>query len=253
MQLTRRSLRRRLSDEEGVALVISLMATTLMTALGLALILMTMTEGTIASNYRDGSEALYAADAAIERAMQDLLAAPDWDNVLTGGVTSTFVDGPPAGIRELPGGRTLDLTQATNAVRCGKPQTCSDADMTTTTDERPWARNNPRWQLYAYGPLTGMLPFVSIDSSMYVVVWVADDPSENDDDPLRDGLPCVAGGACVNIGKGVIAVRAQAYGPGAMMRAIEATLARTTFADTEGVDEGPRRAGVRVLSWREIR
>ena len=55
-----------------------------MTALGLALTLTTTTETTIAANHRMGQEALNAADAAIERAMQDLLAVPDWNRVLSG-------------------------------------------------------------------------------------------------------------------------------------------------------------------------
>jgi hypothetical protein len=246
--IARRSLRLRACGEEGIALVVALMALILMLALGLALILTTMTEAKIASTYRDGAEAFYAADAAIERTLQDLMTIPDWDTVLAGGVTSPFNDGPPAGTRPLADGRTLDLTQATNMVRCGKVSFCTDADMIARTDERPWGNNNPRWQLYAYGAIADMLPAASIDSRVYVVVWIADDPSENDDDPLKDGAPCVSGGECVNPGMGVISMLAHAYGPGGVMRVIEVTLART-----DKNEDGPERPGVRVLSWREAR
>src|SRR5688500_11969844 len=175
---SRPPLRARVCDEHGVALIIALMSTMLLMALGMALILTTMTETRISANYREGSEALYAADAGIERVMQDLLTVPDWNTVLAdGGTTSAFIDGAP-GARTLPDGTSLNLTEATNVVRCGMVA-CDDDDVTTSTAERPWGDNNPRWQLYAYGPMNDMLPTDTINSRMYVIVWVADDPSEN--------------------------------------------------------------------------
>src|SRR5688572_23718933 len=134
---SRPPLRARVCDEQGVALIIALMSTMLLMALGMALILTAMTETRISANYREGSEALYAADAGIERVMQDLLTVPDWNTVLAdGGTTSAFIDGAP-GVRTLRDGTTIDLTEATNMVRCGA-LTCSDGDIATSTDERPW-------------------------------------------------------------------------------------------------------------------
>jgi hypothetical protein len=215
----------------------------LLTALGMALTLTTSTEARISTNYRDGVEALYAADAAVERVMQDVLTVPDWNRMLDGSATSAFVDGP-IGTRTLPDGSTLDLLQATNMVRCGKTA-CGDADMNALTAERPWAANNPRWQLYAYGPVDEMLPTETINSSMYVVVWVGDDPSENDNLPLVDGD--TTNGA--NPGRGVLSILAHAYGPTGVRRAIEATIARTDTTEIErgytgqrGQDEQNRRA-----------
>ena len=106
----------RARDEQGIALIVSLMAMTLMMALGMALMLTTMTEGKIAGNYRDGTEASYAADAAVERVMQDILTVPDWNQMLNGQLTSAFIDGPPNGVRELPDGTSLNLTEATNVI-----------------------------------------------------------------------------------------------------------------------------------------
>src|SRR5215468_3835055 len=97
----RRTISDRLGDEQGVALIIALLCMLLMTALGMALTLTTMTEKRIASNYRDGVETIYAADGSVERVMQDLLTVPDWNRVLDGSTTSSFVDGPP-GLRTLP-------------------------------------------------------------------------------------------------------------------------------------------------------
>jgi hypothetical protein len=243
----RRPLASRARDEQGIALIIALMAMTLLMALGVALVLTTMTETKIASNYRDGTEALYAADAAVERVMQDILTVPDWNNILNGTVTSAFIDGEPFGQRTLPDGSKLDLTEATNVLRCGHVAACSDAEMDALTNERPWGKNNPRWQLYAYGPLNDMLPTETINSNMYVIVWIADDPSELDDNPAKDGAPTASGAA--NPGAGVLAMVAQAYGPSGVQRTIEVTLARTDTTEIErgytgqrGQDEQNRRA-----------
>ena len=238
----------RVREEKGVALVIAMFAVMLMMALGLSLMMTTMTETKIAANYSDGTEALYAADAAVERVMQDLLTVPDWNNVLSGAVTSSFIDGAP-GERTIGDGSKLNLNEATNMVRCGKIASCSDAEMNASTDERPWGPNNPRWQLYAYGSMEEMLPTESINSRMYMVVWVADDPSENDNLPLQDGQPPVAGTGDSNVGKGVLAMLAYAYGPSGVQRVIEVTVARTDTTEIErgytgqrGQDEQNRRA-----------
>jgi PilX N-terminal len=248
---TRKSLASRLGEEQGVALIIALLSMLLLTALGMALSLTTTTERRIASNYRDGVETIYAADAGVERVMQDVLTVPDWNRILDGTATSSFVDGAP-GVRTLPDGSKLDLAQATAMVRCGKT-TCSDADIEAATDERPWAKNNPRWQLYAYGPVSELVPTATVNSNVYVVVWIGDDPSENDDLPLVDGDESGSSGKCgtpcENPGRGVVALLAHAYGPGGVQRVLEATLARTDTTEIErgytgqrGQDEQNRRA-----------
>ena len=240
---SRKSVASRLGDEQGIALIIALLSMLLLTALGMALSLTTTTERKISSNYRDGVETIYAADAGIERVMQDVLTVPDWNRILDGTTTSSFVDGAP-GTRTLPDGQTLDLVQATAMVRCGKT-TCSDSDMDTATDERPWAKNNPRYQLYAYGPVNDLLPTATVNSRVYVIVWIGDDPSENDNLPLVDGDES----AGKNPGRGVVSMLAHAYGPGGVERVIEATLARTDTTEIErgytgqrGQDEQNRRA-----------
>jgi len=129
------------AGEQGLALIVALLAMALMMALGMALVLTTMTESGISSGYRDGAAALYAADAAIERTLHDIVIAPDTNQILDGTVESSFTDGPPRGVRDLPGGGALDLTEATELVQ----------------------RDNPGWRLHGYG---------SIGPS-YAVVWVA--------------------------------------------------------------------------------
>lgn len=232
----------RLRDERGAALVVALMAMLLLSALGLALVLTTNTETMIAGNFRGAEEALYAADAGIERTMQDVLTVPDWNNILNGSTKSAFIDGP-AGVRTLSAGTTLDLNEATNMANCGKTSACSAAEMDAVTDDRPWGKNNPRWQLYAYGPLSDIVPTNTVNSEMYVVVWAGDDPSENDDNPLVDG------NAQTNLGTGVMTLRAAAFGPGGAHKVIEVTLSRTDSTEIErgytgqrGQDEQNRRA-----------
>jgi Tfp pilus assembly protein PilX len=244
---------RRLRDERGMALVIALLTMLLLTALGMSLMLTTATETMVTSNYRDGIEAMYAADAGIERTMQDLLTVADWNTVLaspdgvSAGVTSGFVTGNLSPV--LGDGKLLDLVKATNSANCPQvspPSTtpCSNAQMDQSiAGIRPWGTNNPRWRLYAHGPVADFVPTGTINSPFYVAVWVADDPSENDGDPSTDGS------ALTNPGRGVIQLRAEAYGPGGARRTIETTLARTDSTEIErgytgqrGQDEQNRRA-----------
>src|SRR3954462_14503433 len=95
----------RLADERGIALIIALMAMMLLTALGAAVVMVSNTETHIAGNYRNSQEALYAADAAVERVVQDLLLIPRWNDILAGTAQSSFVDGSMTAQKTLPGGR----------------------------------------------------------------------------------------------------------------------------------------------------
>jgi hypothetical protein len=240
-------------DEHGIAMVIAMMAMLLMSALGIALVMTTSSETMIAGNFSNSSEALYAADAAVERSMEDILTVPDWNKLLDGSTQSAFVDGAPSGARTLPDGSTIDLTEALNMANCQKVATCSNAEMDASTAERPWATNNPRWKLYSYSKLIDLLPATdTINSSYYVLVMVADDPSESDGNPALDGvIPCGVGvvpPAC-NPGSGVIAMRAEAFGPRGAHKVIELTLAKTDTTELErgytgqrGQDEQNRRA-----------
>ena len=186
------------------------MATMLLSALGLALILTTTTETKITGNYTYAQEAMYAADAAIERTVQDVLTVPDWNDMLSGAQRSAFVDGAASGTRTLPNGAVIDLGEATNMINCGKLTTCSTTEMNTSTEDRPWGVNNPRYQLFAYGPSNKFIETGTLNSPFYVIVWVADDPAESDDDPTKDGNDAT------NKGSGVISCarkRGAAAGP----------------------------------------
>ncbi len=73
---------RRLGRDDGIALIVALMAMMLLLPLGAALTLITMTETRIAANYRDGLDTLYAADASVELAASELRTVPNWADVL---------------------------------------------------------------------------------------------------------------------------------------------------------------------------
>ena len=226
---------------EGIAMVVVVMAMLLMAALAAALALTTSTEVIIAGNFRSAAEGLYAADGMLERAISDLRLAEDWTPLLDGTLQSSFVDDAPGQVRTLPNGVSVDLSQVRNLANCRKASFCTAGEMDAVTADRPWGANNPRWQIYAYGPLSRLLPAGAIASQFYGVVMVADDPSEVDGNPLRDG-------EASSPGAGVLDVRAEAFGPRGAHAIVEMTIARPG-----GGHDGRGLTQPRVLSWRQIR
>ena len=198
----------RLAREDGAALVIALMAVLLLTALGAAVVMVTNTETRISANYKNSQEALYAADAAVERVVQDLLMVPRWNDILAGTAQSAFVDGGLTDSKQLPGGGMIRIDTATQQL-----QTDSDASA-------QWGANNPQWRPFAWGPISDMLPGNVIDSPMYVAVWIADDPAESDGDPAADT-------------NGTLTLHAEAFGPAGTRKVIEVTVARTSSTEIE--------------------
>jgi hypothetical protein len=211
----------RFGNERGVALITALLATMLLTALGMAAVLVSNTEGMITTNYRRSSEALYAADAAIERAVQDLLMVPRWNDIIAGGTagtvavsgfTSSFVSGSATTALSLPSGGDVTLC-------CGTGSVSAQLQAETNTLAL-FGTNTPTWRLYAWGPLAGVLPTSTVDSDVFVAVWIADDPSETDGNPLADG-------------NGVLTLHAEAYGGGGTRKVVEVTVARTSTTEIE--------------------
>lgn len=230
----------RLAPEGGVALILTLMAMLLVSAFGTAAILATSVESRIAGNFRAGIEIQYAAEAAAERVMADLVTAPDWDPYLRGEAAAPFRDGVPAGVRTLADGTTVNLSAILSLANCGRLTTCSQVEMERVTAERPWGVNNPAWRPYAYGPLSMAGAGSEMTSQAYVVVLVADDPAEDDGDATRDGLR-----AEDNPGAGTMLVRVEAFGLWGAHRALEFTLSRQPLSEDADAGES-----VRLVSWR---
>jgi hypothetical protein len=229
-----------MTSARGIALVLAIMVTSFLTAIGLGLALIVTMDRLATGNLRGSVALLYAADAALELAARDLLLLEDWNAALSGQSRSAFTDGEPLGTRAVPGGWTVDLDAATHQLNCGRAAACTDLQMNANSRERPWGPNNARWRLYAYGPMGKIVQFAR-PAECYLAVWVADDSGEADEDPESDA-------AEDQPGHGVLRLRAEAYGAAGARRAIEAELVRRCL-------DGPGacRPGIRVQSWQERR
>lgn len=230
-----------MNTQRGIALIIVILVTSFLSALGLGLAMVVVMDKLATVNVRGSIALLYAADAAIELTARDLARLPDWNLALSGAVRSMAADGEPTGARPIPGGGEIDLTVETNQLNCGQSADCTVEEMAASTDDRPWGANNARWQLYAYGPSGNFVHFAKPAPS-YLVVWVADDAREGDGDPLADAAEEAPG-------HGVLRVRAGAYGPVGTRRAVEAELVRSCLTGAGSYCA----TGIRVQSWQEVR
>jgi hypothetical protein len=201
-------------SERGAALVLTIIAVALLSALGVSMAMMINIETRISGQFAGAREVLYAADAAIEIAAQELVSVGDWNVVLAGAAVSAFVDGAPVGQRALGDGRFISLSGATDLANA---------------ESRPWGPNNPQWRLFAFGRL----------GQAYVIAWVADDPAENDGDATRDG----SGEA--NPGAGIVALRAEAFGLEGAHTVVEAAVRR--------LSDDPVNKSIEMVYWRQIR
>lgn len=190
--------------DRGSALIVALMTTTMLMAFGSALLLLAQTETGIAASSLREARTFYAAEAALRQASLDLEALPDWTAALSGAATSALTDGSSQGTRRL--GRVIvDLSS-------------ESASLTAAAASLPFGANNPRWLLYLWGAVEGVLPVV--DWPGYVAVWIADDTVETDGDPQRDG------GSADGRGRGVLRLHAVAFDAAGARRTVEATAVR---------------------------
>jgi hypothetical protein len=226
----RSGLATRVCESDGVALLIMLVALVATAAFVGVLVLTSVVETRIAAAWRDGAVAQGAAEAAARRALVDL-ATTDWDAALNGTV-STFTDGPPSGVRVIEGGVQVSLDEETSELQCGHPGSCTASEIAIPSEDRPWGANNPRWRLFAYGPLAGLFPEDPFPPPGYVMAWVADDPTETDGDPSHDGA------SADNSGRGLLLVAGRAYGPGLARRTVQLVVERVG-------------AELRIMAWLE--
>jgi hypothetical protein len=230
-----------MTGDRGIALVMVVLVTTFLSALAIGVLLAVFMDRLATGNMAGSVAMLYAADSAIEIAARDLARIDDWNVVLAGAQRSSFTDGAAAGVKPVPGGGTVDLTSTTNMLNCGRSANCSLAQVNANSKERPWGPNNPRWRLFAYGPMQ-RLADIARPSPCYLVVWVADDSREQDGDPQADepdaGRP----------GHGIVRVHAEAFGAAGSRRAIEAELSKVC----PGGESAICLPGIRVQSWQEL-
>lgn len=212
--------------EAGSVLLCALIIVALIATLGVALSLTVSTESAVAANYLASQQALFAAEAGIERAVSEVRVLPAWTALpasvfVTAG--SDFNDGQsmPRG----PDGSTLNLTQIT-LMR----QAASDAVY-------PNAPDRPLWHLFGHASLNGIAATTG-GAAPYVVVWFADDPDDLDGNPAIDS-------------NDVVMIHAEAFGIRGGKRAIEVTIAREVAlaADLPGAT----RSDVHLIAWHEVR
>jgi hypothetical protein len=196
----------------------TMMLTGLLTALGLALTMLTTVETWLSAGLRTSQELTYAADAALARVQVDLTASSDWAVLAGPGATiaSTFDDGKAS--IGLADGSVIDLVKETQALQVESDRRCGSS----ASDP-----GCPEWRLFAHAWVDALVPGGVPNSPLYVAAWVADDPSDGDTDPSTDR-------------NGRLLVRAQAFGPRASRRSIEAVLGRVP-------------AGTQVFAWKELR
>jgi hypothetical protein len=210
----------RTSDERGAALLLALVTAALIAAIAASLIVSTSTDVMITGSYRASLEAMYAVEAGVERAVDELAGVPDWSVVLAAppsSIVASFDDG--SATATAPDGRMLSMPGLTAA-----RQALSNAGY----GPAEFGADSPVWRLYAHAPLKGILPPGVIAPPGYVLVWVADDGGDGDGDPAKDS-------------NGQLLLYGDAYGVSGARRGLEVAIARAAPA------------GVRVLSWKDPR
>ena len=194
-----------------MAVLGAMLVTVLLSALGLAIALLGIGETALASRERTASSLRFAAAGAAQAALIDLALLPAWDPVLARGAADelTGVRGRFAEIDLAPpapwSGRPLDLRAQTTALRAVSDAARGPADAVQ------------RWRLFASAPFERLAPGAG-GGPWYVAVWVSDDRADTDGDPERDS-------------NGLVAVRAEAFGPDDAVAVIDVTL----FRDAAGL------------------
>jgi hypothetical protein len=230
-----------MGGQRGVVLVLVLLAMSMLAAAGLGLALGTSVSRMGTANHDEAVALANAAESALELAARELRGLP-LDEVLDGSRASAFVDGAP-GVREIAPDFTVDLAVLTNQLTCGRTAACTTAQIRQVTAERPWGANNPHWRLFMHQRLDPPLGWPAAALSPYVVVWIGDDPREDDDEPLRDGA------GATGEGRYIVRARAEAFGPRGGRRVIEAEILRRCDESPAGEVCAP---GSRVQSWRVV-
>ena len=204
--------------EAGTALLLALVTTALVTAVAAGLIVSVSTETAIAGNSRAAQEALYAADAVLERALRDLALVPDWSAVLASPPASvaSFDDG--LAVARAPDGRPLAIGALTAA---------RQAASVAAWGAGAFGADTPVWRPYGHATLAAVLPPGLVSQPAYALVWVADDGLDGDGDPATDA-------------NGQILLHVEAYGVNGSRRGIAAEVSRAGGA-------------VRLLSWKDLR
>lgn len=227
----------RTRSTRGFALVAVLLWLTLFSTLALGVALATSAEPPASGALHERLRLQRAAESAVALVVAWLAAAPDWTFVPSAAVSTPFTDGVP-GPRRF-GSSTIDLAAETARRTCGRTGPCDEASTTAAAPGRPWGARNPRWRLVLYLPLATIDAVAGAICPCYLVGWVADDPADDDGDPLQDASTGVAG-------HGVLLVRGAAIGDNGAVAEIEALVSQPCTRSATTC------AGIRVQSWSTV-
>ncbi len=196
--------------------------------------LTTSTESRIAANFGSSAEGLDAAEAIVELSLAEIVAVPDWNQLLNGSVRSSFVDGASIGSRPLADGSLIDLSQIVNMANCEAPTPCSAADMDADDGRSAVGAEQSALDAVRAWPAVGR----PARPDRLAVLCHPD--GRRTTRPKTTTIRRCDGTGGTNPGTGVIALRAEAFGVGGTHKAVELTVAR---------DGGV----ARVLTWHEVR
>ena len=211
----------RVGRSDGIALVMTLMASVVLMAVVGVLVPLASTEVLISANHRRAVEGLYAAEAALEWTAGELGPSPVWRAALAGGARSSVWAGASEIV--LADGSRIGLDDETAALRRDGAGPSA-------------AGRGLGWWLFAHGPLARLVPLPEGYGEWRVAVWLAREPGVRDRGASDDD--------------GAIAVHAAAFDSGRGQRAIQATLVRVS---PPLVAEGAAAEHLQLLSWRIVR
>ncbi len=178
--------------ETGSALLATMAAGALVSALAAALVAVVMIEEAVEANHRRGVQALYAADGLLASVVAELSRASDGDAL-------PVAPGPvPTGpaVATLPDGSVVDAEAETRALARGGP-----------------GPGDPGWRLVARGWLGDLAGAPDRVPRLYLLAWLRRGLADPDAGPSGDP-------------NGRLVVRASAFGAFRVERTVEAVLVR---------------------------
>jgi hypothetical protein len=143
-------------NDQGSALLVTLLAAVLLMGLAGGLAMAIMTEEAIEANHSRAVAALYAADGMLARAASDVAGRASWQAILHGTVPSVLRIG--AAGRTLADGSSVGLVVVT-------------ADLQRRLDRERGA-GAARWRLYAWGWHGELVADSDLDRQILVAAWV---------------------------------------------------------------------------------
>jgi hypothetical protein len=194
-------------DVGGAALLLALVTAALVTAIATTMALTSSTDLLITGSNRASLEAMYAAEAAAQRAIAELAQMGDWSDALLAPPANTvasFDDGVVATLA--PDGRRLVMAALS---------TSRQAMSSIAYGPSVFGADSPAWRLFGHATLRALVPAGMATAPAYVLVWVADDRFDGDGDAAHDA-------------NGRLLVRAEAYGVSGAHRNVELTVDRVT-------------------------